>query len=114
MDNQNEDEKRQFNRVFHSGPVQIQFKDPSLFGGCLSCDLSEGGVRVRINEFIPLKTELALTIRLADESIIECTGRVKWVEKTRFGDCYQAGLEFFSNDPLISHQEKIYKFLSHQ
>ena len=71
----------------------FSFKDPAIFGGCLSCDLSEGGVRVRVGRFIPLNTELSLKIRLANENIVECVGRVAWVEKIRFGDDYMVGLD---------------------
>jgi len=107
-------EKRQFRRAFHSGSVQYQFKDPSQFGGCVSKDLSEGGLRVRLNNFVPLNTELTLTVRLVDENIVECVGRVVWVEKSRFGEYYQAGLKFAEDDSILVNQKKIYGFLSHQ
>jgi len=93
MEEHNMEDKRQFRRMAHSGPVQYQFKDPSQFGGCVSRDLSEGGVHIRMNDFMPLNTELTLKIRLAGENVVECSGRVVWVEKSRFGDSYQAGLD---------------------
>jgi len=114
MEGHNTGDKRQFRRMVHSEPVQYQFKDPSQFGGCVAKDLSEGGVRIRINDFVPLNTELTLKIRLADENIVECTGRVVWVEKSRFGDSYQAGLMFSGDESVLSNQKKIYGFLSHQ
>ncbi len=106
------EEKRNSRRFFHTGSVQFQFKDPTHFGGWLSCDLSEGGMRVKLNDFIPLHTELALQIRLADETIMDCTGRIVWVEKNRFGDNYQAGLEFTEGKTVLGTQKKIYEFLS--
>ena len=107
-------DKRQFRRMIHSEPVQYQFKDPSQFGGCVSKDLSGGGVRILLNDFVPLNTELSLKIRLADGSIVECVGRVVWVEKSRFGETYQAGLDFSQDELSSSNQKKIYGFLSHQ
>lgn len=107
------DEKRNFRRFCHTGPVQFQFKDPNRFGGWLSCNLSEGGIRVYLNDFIPLNTELTLQVRLADETIMDCTGRVVWVEKNRFGDNYQAGLEFTDSKAVSGTQRKTYEFLSH-
>ena len=110
----NADEKRQFHRVHRAQAVRFQLKDPSQFGGCLSCDLSQGGVRVQFNEFVPLNTEMTLQIQLSDESIVECPCRVAWVEKNRFGDRYQAGLEFIQGESILNSQRKIHGFLSAQ
>lgn len=114
MKEHNTEDKRQFHRMLYTEPVQYQFNDPGQFGGCVARDLSEGGVRIYMNDFVPLNTELTLKIRLADENIIECTGRVVWVEKSRFGDSYQAGLMFSQDGSVLSNQRKIYGFLSHQ
>ena len=110
----NVDERRSFHRFHRAQPVWFQLKDPSQFGGSLSCDLSEGGIRVHLRDFIPLNTELTLQIQLADESIVECPCRVAWVEKNRFNDRYQAGLEFVEADSILDSQRKIHGFLSRQ
>jgi len=107
-------DKRQFHRMAHSEPVQYQFKDPSRFGGCVSKDLSGGGVRILLNDFVPLNTELSLKIQLDDKGVVECIGRVVWVEKSRFGETYQAGLDFSQDELSSNNQKKIYGFLSHQ
>ncbi len=109
-----EEEKRNFQRVNRTQPVRFQLKDPSQFGGSLSCDLSEGGIRVHLNDFMPLNTELTLAIQLADESMVECPCRVAWVKKNRFSDRYQAGLEFVEADSMLDSQRKIHGFLSRQ
>ena len=114
MEESKSEDKRQFRRMIHSEPVQYQFNDPSRFGGCVSKDLSGGGVRILLNDFIPLNTELSLKIRLAGDSIIECIGRVVWVEKSRFEETYQTGLDFSQDESSSSNQKKIYGFLSHQ
>ncbi len=104
-------EKRFFERFPHSEPIHLQFKDPRVSTGCLARDLSEGGVRVRLNDFIPLNTELVAEVRLRDENIVESSARVVWVEKSRFGDYYQAGLEFSGSDLAVMNQKKIEEFL---
>jgi c-di-GMP-binding flagellar brake protein YcgR len=114
LEEHNVEERRRFHRLRHAQPVRFQFKDPSRFGGCLSCDLSEGGIRVHLNDFVPLYTELTVQIRLADESIVDCTGRVVWIEKDRFGDYYRAGLEFAGGGSIVLSQRKIHRFLSSQ
>ena len=110
----NVDERRSFHRFHCAQPIRFQLKDPNQFGGSLSCDLSKGGIRVHLGDFIPLKTELTLQIQLADESIVECPCRVAWVEKNRFSDRYQAGLEFVEADSMLDSRRKIYGFLSRQ
>jgi len=80
----------------------------------LSGDLSKGGVRVRVDDFIPLDTELTLRIWLNDEEVVECAGRIVWIEKARFGDSYQAGLEFAGNDSVLGVQKIVYGFLSNK
>ena len=106
------DEKRNFQRVNRAQPVQIQFKDPKKFRSSLSCDLSEGGIRIHSDNFIPLNTELTLSIQLTDEGIVECPCRVAWVRKNRFSDSYQAGLEFIEADSILDSRRKIHGFLS--
>lgn len=86
--------RRKFNRIMLNESVRYQFKDPAQFGGCVSCDVSDGGVRINVNSFIPLNTELTLEVQLPSKEIIEREGKVVWVEKFRFSDRYQAGIEF--------------------
>ena len=112
LEEHNLGERRHFHRFHRAEPVRFQLKDPSQFGGCLSCDLSEGGIRLRLNDFIPLNTELSLQIQLADEPIVGCVCRVAWVEKSRFGDHYQAGLEFIEDGSILDAQRKIRRILS--
>jgi len=108
-------ERRRFRRFRHVKPVQFQFKDPQQYGGCLSYDLSEGGIRIHLYEFAPLHAEVTIQIQLAKENIIKCASRIAWVEKNRFGEHYQAGLEF-KNDGSIQQdfQKEIHGFLSSQ
>ena len=112
MQDYHTDERRHFNRIPQANSVRFELKDPRQFGGCLSCDLSEGGIRVRLNDFVPLDTEMTLQIHLSDEGMVECPCRVAWVEKSRFGDYYQAGLEFVEDSSKLDSQRKIHQFLS--
>lgn len=100
-------ERRNFKRIRFDRPVRFQFKDPSCFGGCLSQDISAGGVRVNFNDFVPLWTELTLRIQLAGERIVECKGCVVWVAKLPFMDRYQIGLEFERGDSFWETRKAI-------
>ena len=104
-------ERRQFPRVKHSEAVQYQSKDLTLQGGSLASDISEGGIRLNVNGFIPLHTELALSIQLTTEKIVECLARVVWVEKVPYAERYQAGLRFDGTATTFESQRAIQGFL---
>ena len=106
-ENANIEEKRLFRRVSCSQPVHFQFKDPAQFGGCLSRDLSEGGIQITSNDFVPLGSELVLQIQLATEKAVECVGRVVWVRGLPLMDRYQAGLEFLQSGFLWDSRKEI-------
>jgi len=114
LEEHNADEQRIFQRFRHREPVQYRLEDLGILDGCVANDLSESGIRIRLSAFIPFNTELTLKIRLADENIVECAARVVWIEKTRFGDYHQAGLEFLGGKSVLDHQKRICEFQSHQ
>ena len=104
-------ENRRFDRFNHKEPVEIQFRDKGAAAGSLSGDLSGGGIRVYINDFMPLNAEVTLHIRLIDGRVIECGARVVWVRKNRFNDSYQAGLEFTGDRSVVNVQRVINGYL---
>jgi len=98
-------EKRKSRRARYTEPVSFQLKDPHHFGGCLGRDLSEGGIRVDFNEFIPLNTEMVLQLKLGSISkVVDVTGRVAWLQRVPYSDRYAVGLQFTKADP-VSHEE---------
>lgn len=104
-------EKRRYRRIQLRQPVQFQSTNCALEGGALSGDLSEGGVRVDMYEFVPLNTELTLRIRLAMERVIEYVGRVVWVRKFPFADRYQVGLEFSGEKTFLTAKRQLHDLI---
>ena len=104
-------ERRQFKRFRHSEAVQYRPKDSYDVLGSLSQDISQGGLRITIPGFIPLNTEVMLSIQLATEQVVECLGKVVWVEKLPYSERYQAGLRFEDNDTIVNSRRSIEKFL---
>ena len=93
------EEKRRSERIRFQEPLDFQWKDNPLSGGCLACDLSERGIRINFNEFVPLNSEIELTMRLKDRpQVITLLGKVVWVRQVPFSDRYQLGLEFAEGD----------------
>ena len=107
-------EKRRYSRIELRQPVQFQSTNYALERGSLSCDLSEGGVRVDTYDFLPLGTELTLHIRLAVEKIVEYVGRVVWVRKFPFADRYQVGLEFSGDKTFLAAKRQLHEFIEVQ
>ena len=58
-------ERRNFNRLRLAQPVQCQLKDWEEQRGALSCDISQGGIRLNIPVFIPLHEEVVLKIQFS-------------------------------------------------
>ena len=93
------EEKRIDIRIKFQEALEFQWKNTSIMGGCLACDLSEGGIRINFNEFVPLETEIELTLRLKDQAdVIMLLGKVVWVKQVPFSDRFQLGLEFIRNN----------------
>jgi len=103
-------ERREYKRYKIQSPVRFKANEPNKIGAGVSIDLSEGGIRLNINEFLPVKTELLLQIQLELSKFIECTGKVVWVEKFPFSDRYQAGVQF-DHSTITNSREMIKKAL---
>lgn len=105
-------ERRQFKRARYIEPVGLQIIKPEKTAGCLSADLSEGGLRLKVTDYITPGTELALKVQLENFQVYEFIGRVAWAEKDRFNERYQIGVNFEDNDQMLFAREKIYQFLN--
>lgn len=100
-------ERRNFKRFRLAQPVQCRLNDLESEHGSLSCDISEGGIRLNIAQFLPLNAEIPLQIKLDAERIFECRGRVMWIQRIPFSERYQAGLEFIKDEDFIHASHRI-------
>lgn len=105
------EEKRRFPRIGMKKPVHFQFLDPSQYGDSLSGDISEGGLRLRVNEFIALGEILQLEFQLKSMQMIVLTAKVVWVNKLRFTDQYEIGVEFIEGNEDVVRQKQIEEFV---
>ncbi len=87
-------EQRKSRRFPLSEGVQYRRSPGQEPVGCLSCDLSSGGIRFRAQEFIALHSELFLEIPLPTRDILQVAGKVAWVQRIPHGEMYQVGVEF--------------------
>jgi Tfp pilus assembly protein PilZ len=105
-------DKRSFRRHSLKEAVRVQFKDPTETVGSLSCDISEGGVKISCNDFIPLGTEVELQVKLSDLQVVYCTGCVVWIQKVPHCDRYQAGLEFTDDSLIFDARSRIHFYFT--
>ena len=98
-------EKRRYRRIRFSEPVSFHLKDPHNFGGCLARDLSEGGIQLNFNEFVPLNSEIVLQLQLSRlPKVVDVTGRVVWLQRVPYSDRYAVGLQFEKSESLSSQE----------
>ena len=105
-------EKRSFKRIKHTQPVEFSIKEQNQFSGCVASNISESGIQLNLNDFIPLNCELVLQVQLNAHEVVNCLGRIVWIEKFSFSDRYRAGLEFVENDAIFDAKKIISHFIS--
>ncbi len=102
------EEQRKSPRISFRESVSFhQMKDPRRFGGCLSLDLSEGGIRVYFDQFLPIGSLLNVQLQLGDKHIVDLTGRVAWVVQVPHSERYQLGLEFIEPGPVADARSQL-------
>lgn len=88
--------KREHPRSSFREPVGYQTSgEEGLPVGALAGDISQGGVRIRVQEFIPLRTVLQMKIRMTDpERMVPVKGQVVWVREVPHSEVYDVGIKF--------------------
>ncbi len=108
-------ERRQFQRLPFKEAVQYNFRETSNTGGCLACDIGEGGIRLTVPDFIPLDTELGINLLIPNPSkVVGISGRVVWVQRIPSLDRYQIGLTFADNDSEMQAKKIIAQYVKTQ
>lgn len=88
-------EHRKYPRVPFKKGVKCRLFAEDVQNGELAQDLSEGGIRIRSNVFIPMGEAISLGIQLSEtEEVVEIVGRVVWVRFVPYSEVYQVGVEF--------------------
>jgi hypothetical protein len=114
-------DKRRYPRIPFREPIHFVVKQGGARseevqqqeGSCLSCDLSPGGLCLRLEDFLPLHTELNLDFRLDRDQYIEAEGQVVWIQKIPHAENYQIGIQFDRSQHYFLNRE-IHKYLESQ
>ena len=105
-----QDNKRTSTRARFTDPVQYEELEINVAGGSVGFDISEGGIRIKFNEYVPVGTVVTLYIHFK-EAIIQCSGRIRWMKKYPYSDHYQAGLQFESGDNFFDSRKRINRYV---
>jgi c-di-GMP-binding flagellar brake protein YcgR len=87
------DERRKTCRSAISFPVECGLLPEKNYFYTVSKDLSNGGAKIIIDNFIPKGNVIRMYINIIDR-VVEMKARVAWCNKERISDRYTAGLEF--------------------
>jgi hypothetical protein len=74
-----------------------------------SKDISEFGIRIQANIFLPVNTQLKIKVTLKDPpQMITAFAKVKWIKRLSTIDFYEAGLEFVNTSNEMIQQLEDY------
>ncbi|MBM3248830.1 MAG: PilZ domain-containing protein [Candidatus Omnitrophica bacterium] len=94
LEDKNKD-KRVSRRKVVSASVRYEMKSTREFGSALACDISEGGLRLNFNKFIPSNTDFLLQLNLPSAAkVINAVGKVMWAQRIPHSERYQLGISF--------------------
>ena len=99
------DERRRWTRLRAYAPIKYRFLKEDRFECSITCDISEGGVGLLIDEPLPCGICLYFQIKLHDRpQPAYGIARVAWTAKDLYSEKYRAGLEFIeiSSDSRMS------------
>jgi len=90
------EERRRFVRVPERLQISYEIVSCKKTGEYLTRDISQGGVRFLVHNFIPQGT--CLKIRLTLDPCLSCEALVKiaWIRENHFSEDYEIGVEFIS------------------
>lgn len=88
-------EKRQYPRLDFTEPVGYQEHDEYPESGCTANDISQSGVRIRVNEFMPLRKIISLKLHLNNPTrVVSVRGQVMWVREVPYSETFDVGIRF--------------------
>ena len=81
----------------------VEYRKPSLYStGSLANNISVGGIKLRVGEFIPVSTILELGINLENTSrVVPIKGKVVWIGESLSEGMYDIGLEFIKEEDSV-------------
>jgi hypothetical protein len=103
------DNHRTYPRFTCSESVEYHPPQEESPRGSLSANISLGGIKLTVHEFVPLGTVLKMQINFSNpRRSVPANGKVMWVREIGAGDRYEIGVEFLREKDTL---EKISQVL---
>lgn len=88
-------ERRKFVRIPEHAQISYQILNSQKEYSSLTKDISQGGIRFWVQEFIPENTHLKIKCTLEKISFsFEAVVRLAWITEDSFSEKYEVGVEF--------------------
>jgi len=89
------EERRKFVRISESSQISYQLVQDKKAGDYLTRDISQGGLRFFVHEFIPVNSMLKIRVNLEKQLFaIEAVVKVAWVKEIPLSERFEIGVEF--------------------
>lgn len=110
-------ERRKFIRIPDNSQISYRVLPNMRTKGFVTKDISQGGIRFLVHEFIPVNSDLQIRLMLEKISFsFEAFVKVVWIRKeARSSERYEIGVEFInvpkeSTDHLIDYIKSVLKY----
>ncbi|MFA5271448.1 MAG: PilZ domain-containing protein [Candidatus Omnitrophota bacterium] len=101
-------ERRRFVRIPESSEITYRIVSETRTEHFITQNISRGGVRFFVHEFIPQGTLLKIKLKLKKTCFsFEALAQVRWIEEDTFSERFEIGVQFID----ISHNST--KYLLH-
>jgi len=88
-------ERRKYIRIPESTEITYRRVPETKVSGYITKDISQGGIRFFIHEFIPVNSILKVRVRLKKNYFtFEALVKVKWIKEDPTGNRFEIGVEF--------------------
>lgn len=93
------DNRRRAQRLKAKLTTHYELRAEKKYADVLTQDISESGIRMLSDGFIPRMRKVAVRINLSPHKLIELNGEIKWSQRVAYSNYYQTGLEFKDLSP---------------
>jgi hypothetical protein len=103
------DNKRTFPRFSLGEAVVYQRPTQSAPTGSLAANISLGGLKLSVAEFVPVGTVLKMQINFSNPPrTVVANGKVVWVKEVGYGERYEIGLEFLREHETLQALSSVF------
>jgi hypothetical protein len=105
--------KRRFIRILTKAEMTYRIVPELKICGSITTNLSRGGLRFFVNQFIPQSSMLRITVTIKEIPFsFETLAQVKWIKNIFAGEQFELGVEF--QDPPREAIKQLQRFIDYR